>query len=331
MAGCTDPLRTRWLYIIGDSSARMLFGALVELVNGTLADPRFGDYRIHHKGGCSHDGTETCLREYVNMRAATRITFSFKTVVDAQTLALDWLTSPSQVPDYFLLAIGAWDIKYSGLPGFGVGFVYKPVACEGSGRGASLAGPVSLTCRRAMQFHARAAADWAESLSLRFTRSSFLVASVVECRGTHFHRASAEYNRWLHRFLPLGPRVGLLDRSASSRGLPFDQTSTDSRSRCTPFHAFGKVVVDDARLAVRRLCQLGSNASSASTARARSTVEPAPDPATDLGPGCTRGCPRSCAMLKACRAMLTSPFPTTDSYYKWRALQRERIRVGVVS
>ena len=37
MANCADPLRTRWLYIIGDSSARMLFGALVELVSEQLA------------------------------------------------------------------------------------------------------------------------------------------------------------------------------------------------------------------------------------------------------------------------------------------------------
>ena len=105
-----EALRGHWLYIVGDSSARMLFGALVELINGSLLDPRFGAYRWHDKGGCSHEGGDTaqCLREYVNLSTGTRVTFSFKTVATERTHALDLLASPSQAPDYFLLAVGAW-------------------------------------------------------------------------------------------------------------------------------------------------------------------------------------------------------------------------------
>jgi hypothetical protein len=99
--------------------------------------------------------------------------------------------------------------------------------------------------------------------------------------------------------------------------LPFDQTSTDQRSRCTPFHAFGRVAVADARLAVRKMCRLGGHldgSAALSAALNRSAGEPVPvgtDAAT--GPGC-----RKPGHEAACRRALLSPFPSEETYYRWR-------------
>lgn len=107
-----------------------------------------------------------------------------------------------------------------------------------------------------MQANARNASEWARAMMGRFQSSTFVAASVVACQGTLFQAESREYNSWLHRSLSLGPRMGLLDRSSSSAPLPFDQTASDFRSRCTPFHAFGRVVVEDAVRAVTTLAWL---------------------------------------------------------------------------
>jgi hypothetical protein len=45
-------LRNRWIYIIGDSSFRMFFKALINQIDPTFEDPRFGSYKRLDKGGC---------------------------------------------------------------------------------------------------------------------------------------------------------------------------------------------------------------------------------------------------------------------------------------
>ncbi|KAG2499825.1 hypothetical protein HYH03_002117 [Edaphochlamys debaryana] len=47
-------LRDRWIYVVGDSSARLFYAGLVEAVNGSLGDPRFPSYKLDSgKGRCS--------------------------------------------------------------------------------------------------------------------------------------------------------------------------------------------------------------------------------------------------------------------------------------
>lgn len=58
--------------MVTDSSCRMFASALLEAINGTLDDRRFGSYQTHDKGSCDapeaeYDGHKNvgCLREYV--------------------------------------------------------------------------------------------------------------------------------------------------------------------------------------------------------------------------------------------------------------------------
>jgi hypothetical protein len=107
-------VRNRWIYLVGDSSLRMLFRAFLDRIDPGFKDNRFGSFLVHDKGGCQNeeDGDKGggCLREYVNMTLHSRITFSFKTYSHQPTLALSWLISESQIPDVLILATGAWDL-----------------------------------------------------------------------------------------------------------------------------------------------------------------------------------------------------------------------------
>jgi len=122
-------LRNKWVYIIGDSSTRMLFQALVGAVNGSLSDPHFGHYAWENaKGGCEQsefvwstgysdavsgegDKGTSCFREFIDLQAGIRLSFSFKTHPSEHIKAVADLVSSSQVPDVFLLGTGAWDLS----------------------------------------------------------------------------------------------------------------------------------------------------------------------------------------------------------------------------
>ena len=117
-----EALRGKWIYIIGDSSCRMFMSALMEAVNGTLNDIRFGSYQYHNKGGCEAlqdeaRGNETigCLREYINFSYSIRITFSFQAFF-GHNLVFENLVSSSQKPDVILSEVGAWSLAYQPRP-----------------------------------------------------------------------------------------------------------------------------------------------------------------------------------------------------------------------
>ena len=107
--------RGTWVYLLGDSSIRMFNAALIERLNGTLDDRRFGSYKIHDKGGCTDNeavnGQQTfaCLREFIDWRSNTRVTFTFKTYAKQRTAVLDHLTSHASMPD-----VPVWVLKHEG-------------------------------------------------------------------------------------------------------------------------------------------------------------------------------------------------------------------------
>jgi hypothetical protein len=110
-------LKGKWVYILGDSSCRMFFSALVEKANGTLQDWRFGSYKEHVKGGCTggveeKDGHRTigCLREYFG--DSIRMTFGFQAYGQHQNEVFKSLVSDSQQPDLMLVETGAWALSY---------------------------------------------------------------------------------------------------------------------------------------------------------------------------------------------------------------------------
>lgn len=105
--------RATWIYVLGDSSLRILNAALVDHFNRTLQDSHFGSFLVSDKGGCVAEDTGHtglgCLREFISWDHMVRITYSFKTYASQKILVLDHLTSHSQQPDVFVLATGAWD------------------------------------------------------------------------------------------------------------------------------------------------------------------------------------------------------------------------------
>ena len=113
-------LAKRWVYIVGDSSMRMLFSALVYKLNGSsLLDERFGSFTKHLKGGCAaseeeRDGHKTlgCLREFYS-NTGTRVTFSFQAYGQHPNQMVRNLVSASQRPDIMLVSFGAWTVAYS--------------------------------------------------------------------------------------------------------------------------------------------------------------------------------------------------------------------------
>lgn len=105
--------------MIGDSQMRMFFSRLVERVNGTLSDRRFGSYLIHDKGGCFQSAGESeghksneCTREYI--KHDIRLTFGFQAFGQHKNVLFESLVSESTIPDLVLLSTGAWDIGYKG-------------------------------------------------------------------------------------------------------------------------------------------------------------------------------------------------------------------------
>ena len=117
-------LAGKWIYILGDSSCRMFFSAVVEAINGTLQDDRFGSYKVHHKGGCVQaedeefgHGRVGCLREYFGHNS--RLTFGFQAFGNHPNAVFENLVTLSQQPQYLLMETGAWDLGYrsTSVPG----------------------------------------------------------------------------------------------------------------------------------------------------------------------------------------------------------------------
>lgn len=198
-------LRGKWIYIVGDSSMRMFFRALIHVIEPELNDPHFGSYLNHDKSGCvaetdGHTGGG-CLREYYNGKLRIRITYSFKTFADQPTLALSWLISKSQVPDIILGSTGAWDI-----------------------------------------YHKRTQFDksvmWFRNLSASYPSASILAITLVACppfrnqvTGLNSKLVGALLNQSI-------PKLSILDRQASTAIIG----RSDSKL-CEGFHAMGPLVL----------------------------------------------------------------------------------------
>jgi hypothetical protein len=125
-------LRRKWIYVIGDSSARFWFYHLGFLVHRTFGNQsKFGAYfALYPEHGGIAEGVLPevcwngqdkgcgCTRELFDYENGVRLTFSWKTASDengnVQGL-LDQLVSrldPSNQPDLFVVATGAWDVLH---------------------------------------------------------------------------------------------------------------------------------------------------------------------------------------------------------------------------
>ena len=136
-------LQNRWIFLIGDSSARYFFSGLVHLVNGTgtsRTHPYYPSHRPCHFN-CPENNADCCrrhnkgqegfgpdsvisdeanlppilqsygiIKEYYDHK--TRITFSFKKFARDKSVSFATMTSPFHQPDILLWETGAWDIYH---------------------------------------------------------------------------------------------------------------------------------------------------------------------------------------------------------------------------
>ena len=125
------PLRTclheRWVYILGDSTARYFMHALLLLLFHQFRDPGFARYLLHdgrrspgqvsdHDGftvpvGCKQELTDGhgCLREFFDRRNGVRVTFVWIITAGEGPTFLESLVA-GQAPDLIVTSVGAWDI-----------------------------------------------------------------------------------------------------------------------------------------------------------------------------------------------------------------------------
>lgn len=193
-----------WVYIIGDSSMRMFTAALVERLNGTLEDPRFGSYMKHEKGGCvqgEDDGDKGmgCTREYINWELKRRVTFSFKTFATQPTAAAEHLITDSIVPNIFVLATGAHDFYAA----------------------------------HRMLDVVRDTLEWVRQMRAAFPDALLIVCTLVSCN-QHYRSKAVRFNRRI-RGLNATDNIIILDREPST-------IDVQNNSLCNVWHCFGPIV-----------------------------------------------------------------------------------------
>jgi hypothetical protein len=215
-------LKHKWVYLIGDSSLRMFYGALIATLNGTLADPRFGSYELHDKGGCQgHIERESdqgmgCLREYFDPENKIRITYSFKTMAQQHVTAMDTLISSRQIPDVFLLTTGPWDLTYK------------------THNGTNL--DVTPAVKQAVR--------WVMDMRTKFPISLLSFATLVAC--DDMRKKAVNFNKLIRRALPWDDRLLCLDRHSSTMLIPgkcSKQKIAERRCQCAGWHAFNGIVL----------------------------------------------------------------------------------------
>ena len=230
----------RWIFLIGDSSLRMLFAALIEAFepdHDTLADGMLPlPSSTHAKGGCNGHG---CLREVFLRAPRLRLTYEFKTFIEPRddnnaSIRELWreLITPAQQPDLLVASLGPWDIAYQH---------HKPfVARDGL-----------LTPEEG----ARAALKWlTDELRQAYHRGPIFWLGLNTCthgwrpdianEGARFNKAFLDLAASTPRCPRLTPLL-YVDRGSSSAHAPLsyseDAPAKKARHMCEDWHAYGEV------------------------------------------------------------------------------------------
>jgi len=216
---CDQPrAKPHWIFLLGDASVRMLNAALVEHVNGSLEDSRFGSYEVHDEGGCvqaeegGEDGALGCVREFVGWDPHVRLTYLFKPEAATRLALLGHFATPSAQPDTFVLATGAHDF-------------YHHHSVNQTVRGTSA---------------------WITEMLARFPASRFVFLNLVACH-KKFRERALQFNAAVGRQWAGHPRVRLVDRGASTEHI----TNT---ARCEGWHAYGCVVLQHLGEVLDHMC-----------------------------------------------------------------------------
>lgn len=120
----------KWLFFHEDSSLRLLFSSVSQLINPHLMhDPIFPKYELcspdlddkqceMHFKGFNDNRTETgathfeYFREFWMPKEAVRVTFTFRQQLNNRQINFESFLSPTSQPDLMILQGGAWD-KYN--------------------------------------------------------------------------------------------------------------------------------------------------------------------------------------------------------------------------
>jgi hypothetical protein len=221
----------------------MFYRAVIEAIDPDFDDPRFGSFRKVDKGGCSGfvadksvkggkrgeeengDQGGGCLREYFNHEHGIRVTFSFKTYSRQNTKAMEWLISPSQRPDLFLTATGAWDLTY-----------------RKSLKHATL---------QEADEEADSAIRWIQGIASDNPKALVLGMTLNSCHNDFLKLAE----RWNERFngahVDASPQIAVLDRQVLTAPL---RGNEKNKSLCEGWHAYNEVVIQHVQAALRSLC-----------------------------------------------------------------------------
>ena len=216
---CDQPrAKPHWIFLLGDSSVRMLNAALVEHVNGSLEDSRFGSYEVHDKGGCvqaeegGKHGALGCMREFVGWDQHVRLTYLFKTEAATRLALTGHFVTPSAQPDTFVLATGAHDFYH----------------------------------HHSVNHTVRSTSAWITEMLARFPASRFVFLNLVACHES-FRERALQFNAAVGRQWAGHPRVRLVDRGASTEHI------TD-KTRCEGWHAYGCVVLQHLGKVLDHVC-----------------------------------------------------------------------------
>ena len=225
-ADAVGMLKTRWIAIVGDSAARILFGGLVARLNGTLEDRHFGSWANDERGKCQ----KNCLREYVDLKRGLRVTFMFLTYMKLSKTLAGWdLSSASVRPDVVVTACGAWDLHvntHSKSPG-------------------GKDNPFHRTPKNVISEAVNDLSGWLVRLRNKFGAGPLIVnANVVACnRNAEFRDKVILFNSGVREqanaWLAADSNLILVDREPST----INSTMKTGEMRCDAFHAYGPIAL----------------------------------------------------------------------------------------
>ena len=109
--------QNKHIYLQGSSSVRILFGAIVGLLNGTVADPSFVNHFASSHLDCENTPV-ACWRTIVHTPSNTRVTFEWRKLMRDERPEVWWnFVAESRQRDsstLLLLEVGPWDFLSRG-------------------------------------------------------------------------------------------------------------------------------------------------------------------------------------------------------------------------
>lgn len=218
-------IQLKWIYIIGDSSARIFKNALLYYIRSEFnSSIGLVDSQSNECGG-RNTGAGYCMREYVDLAVGIRITYSWKTYFDVQPPEIEMLAIPGAAPDIFIYATGAWDTHL-----------------------------FDNSREHNFTVSALETVKVVQSLAYTYSTSLVLAMTVVSCNPyTHLSVPwNKEFRSGLLKMSTIGGRLAFLDREPSTFNLAASEPGDPTG--CFGFHADRDLSLQHARIILESIC-----------------------------------------------------------------------------